>query len=111
MAGNVIELTDASLDEVVHGTNEPVLVDFWAPWCAPCRTMSPIVDELAKEYDGRIGFGKLNTDENPTVSQRYNIRGIPTLLLFRNGKPVDQVVGLRTKADLKKHLDEALIKS
>jgi thioredoxin 1 len=104
-------VNDGNFDEAVLKAKTPVLVDFWAPWCAPCRTMSPIVDELAKEYDGRIGFGKLNTDENPTVSQRYNIRGIPTLLLFRNGKPVDQVVGLRTKADLKKHLDEALIKS
>ena len=103
-------VNDGNFDEVVLKAKTPVLVDFWAPWCAPCRMMSPLVDELAREYDGRIGFGKLNTDENPTVSQRYNIRGIPTLLLFRNSKPVDQVVGLRTKADLKKHLDEALAK-
>ena len=103
--------SDGNFDEVVLKAKTPVLVDFWAPWCTPCRMMSPMVDELAKEYSGRMGFAKLNTDENPKVSQRYNIRGIPTLLLFRNGKPVDQVVGLRTKADLKKHLDEALTKA
>lgn len=103
--------TDSNFDEVVLKAKTPVLVDFWAPWCAPCRMMAPIVDELAKEYSGRIDFAKLNTDENPTVSQRYNIRGIPTLLLFRSGKPVDQMVGLRTKADLKKHLDEGLTKA
>ena len=99
---------DSNFDEIVVKAKTPVLVDFWAPWCGPCRAMAPIVDELSRDYDGRIGFAKLNTDESKTVAQRYNIRSIPTLLLFKGGKPVEQMVGLRSKADLKKRLDEAL---
>jgi thioredoxin 1 len=82
-----------------------VLVDFWAEWCGPCRRLAPTVDELAGEYDGKIVVGKLNVDENPDVSGRFSIRGIPTLLLFKGGQVVEQVVGLADKAVLKKAID------
>ncbi|HET9201095.1 MAG TPA: thioredoxin [Dehalococcoidia bacterium] len=102
------EVTDATFDSDVLKAQGPVLVDFWAPWCGPCRMVSPIVDELAGEYDGKISFYKLNTDNNPNTAVKYGIRSIPTLLLFKDGAPVDQVIGFRPKEDLKKRLDAAL---
>ena len=99
---------DSSFSEVVIEAEKPFLVDFWAPWCGPCRAIAPIVEELAGEYQGKIGFGKVNVDENPKSATEYGIRSIPTLLLFKDGKPMTQIVGLRSKADLKKHLDSAL---
>jgi thioredoxin len=102
------EVTDATFDSDVLKAQGPVLVDFWAPWCGPCRMVSPIVDELAGEYDGKISFYKLNTDNNPNTAVKYGIRSIPTLLLFKDGAPVDQVIGFRPKEDLKKRLDATL---
>ena len=87
------EVTDSSFESDVVGAETPVVVDFWAVWCGPCRMVAPIVDELATEYDGKVGFAKLNVDENPEVSMKYGIRSIPTLLVFKDGKPVDQIVG------------------
>lgn len=101
-------VTDKDFDEVVLQAQAPVLVDFWAPWCPPCKMLAPIVDELAQEYSGRVSFVKLNTDENPQVASRFGIRSIPTLLLFKGGKPVNSLVGYRPKADLKKQLDKVL---
>jgi thioredoxin 1 len=99
---------DKSFNEVVLEAKVPFLVDFWAPWCAPCHAIAPVVGELAVEYEGRVGFVKVNVDENTRVATEYGIRSIPTLLLFKDGRPMTQIVGLRSKAELKKHLDTAL---
>ena len=103
------DTTDATFEVDVIQNDEPVLVDFWAPWCGPCRMVAPIVDELAEEYDGRVKFVKLNTDENPMVAGKYGIRSIPTLLVFKGGEPVGQNVGIRPKSDLDKHIEDALV--
>ncbi|MBI2761304.1 MAG: thioredoxin [Chloroflexi bacterium] len=102
------DVTDQTFESEVIKADVPVLVDFWAPWCGPCRMVAPIVEELAGEYEGKVNFYKLNTDENPAVSSRYGIRSIPTLLVFKGGEPVGQIVGFRPKSDLKKRLDAAL---
>jgi thioredoxin 1 len=103
-----LNVDDKNFSEVVIEAEMPFLVDFWAPWCGPCHAIAPIVEELAEEYGGRVGFGKVNVDENPKAATDYGIRSIPTLLLFKDGKPMTQIVGLRSKAELKKHLDAAL---
>jgi thioredoxin 1 len=102
------DTTDATFEQDVLKSDLPVLVDFWAPWCGPCRMVAPVVEELSDDYDGKVKFVKLNTDENPQVSGKYGIRSIPTLLIFKKGEPVGQVVGFRPKSDLAKHLDSAL---
>jgi thioredoxin 1 len=105
-------LTDGNFEQAING-GQVVLVDFWAEWCGPCRRLAPTVDELAGDYDGRMVVGKLNVDENPNVAGRFSIRGIPTLLLFKGGQVVEQVVGLADKASLKKVIDkhvEAVVK-
>lgn len=107
MASEKIQtLTDGNFDQSVIKSAQPVLVDFWAEWCGPCRRLAPTVDELATDYDGRVTVGKLNVDDNPNVASRYSIRGIPTLLLFKGGEIVEQIVGLADKASLKKLLDK-----
>jgi thioredoxin 1 len=103
------EVTDSSFDAEVLKSDKPVLVDFWAPWCGPCRMVAPVVDELSQEYDGKVKFVKLNTDDNPQVSVKYQIRSIPTLLVFKSGEPVGQIIGIRPKSDLKKRLDAVLV--
>ncbi len=103
-----VEVTDADFEDEVLKSDLPVLVDFWAPWCGPCRMVAPIVEELANEYDGKVKFVKLNTDDNVQIASRYGIRSIPTLLVFKGGESVDQVIGFRPKSDLKRTLDKSL---
>ena len=103
-----IEVTDDTFEQEVEKSATPVLVDFWADWCAPCKMIAPIVEELAGEYDGQIKFAKLDVDSNPKVATTYGIRGIPTLLIFKDGSPVDQVVGAVPKAVLKGRLEKAV---
>jgi thioredoxin 1 len=102
------DVTDNSWETEVLKSDKPVLVDFWAPWCGPCRMVAPIVEELANEYDGKVSFYKLNTDDNIQVASKYGIRSIPTIMIFKGGEPVDQVIGFRPKNDLKRTLDKAL---
>ena len=99
------DVTDSTFEEEVIKSANPVMVDFWAPWCGPCRMVAPIVEELAEEYDGKVEFVKLNTDDNPNTAVKYGIRSIPTLLVFKGGEPVGQIVGFRPKSDLKQRLD------
>jgi thioredoxin 1 len=101
--GKPITLTDANFDTVIQG-DLPVLVDFWAPWCGPCRMIAPTVEALAKEFDGKLVVGKLNVDENPRTASRYGIMSIPTLMIFRKGKAVDSIVGAVPAAMLRQRL-------
>jgi thioredoxin 1 len=103
---HVQTFTDGNFDDSVLKAGAPVLVDFWAEWCGPCKRLSPTVDALATEYAGKVTVGKLNVDENPSVSFKYQVRGIPTLLLFKGGQVVESVVGLAQKEDLKKVIDK-----
>ena len=103
-----INVTDSSFDEEVIQADTPVLVDFWADWCAPCKMIAPIVEELAGEFDGKIKFAKLDVDSNPKSASSYGIRGIPTMLIFNGGEPVDQVVGAVPKSVIKKKLEQAI---
>ena len=107
MAGdNVQTFTDGNFDDTVLKSSEPVLVDFWAEWCGPCKRLNPTVDALATDYAGKVTVGKLNVDENPSVSFKFQIRGIPTLLLFKGGEVVESFVGLAGKDELKKVIDK-----
>jgi len=101
----IVNLTRENFANEVLQSPAPVLVDFWAEWCGPCKMISPILDELADEYDGRVKFGKVNVDEQQAVATEYGIRAIPTLLLFNKGQVADQIVGLRSKRDLKASFD------
>ncbi len=105
---NEIQLTDENFEQEVVKSAQPVLVDFWAPWCGPCRMIGPVIEELAKEYAGKVKVCKLNTDEAQDTAAKYQISAIPTILLFKGGKVVQQLVGLQPKEELKKHLDELL---
>jgi thioredoxin 1 len=104
-----IQITDANFEEIVLNSDKPVLVDFWAEWCGPCRLVGPIVEELAKEYDGKAVIGKIDVDANPKVSMQFGIRSIPTLLFFKNGEIVDKQVGAASKSALTGKLDAQLV--
>jgi thioredoxin 1 len=108
MAGNIIELTDADFDEVVHNSDVPVLVDFWAPWCGPCIMMAPILKEIADEYAGKAKICKLNTDDARDSAIEFGIQAIPTTILFKDGQVHKKWVGLTSKKDLTAAIDELL---
>ena len=103
-----LTFSDDSFEEDVISSDKPVLVDFWAEWCGPCRMVGPIVDELAGEYEGQAKIGKVDVDSNPEISSKYGIRSIPSLLIFKDGEVVDQIVGAVPKAQLKKQLEAQL---
>ena len=107
-AHNILTLTESNFSQEVLKSSVPVLVDFWAEWCGPCKMVAPILDELATEYEGKAKIAKVNVDDNQTLAGQYNVRAIPTLLLFKNGEVRDQIVGLRSKRDFKSKLDEAI---
>lgn len=101
-----IQVTDSNFEAEVLNCDKPVLVDFWAPWCGPCRAISPIIEELAQEYAGSVKIVKMNVDENPTTPSKYGIRAIPTLILFKAGQVVEQITGAVSKSSLKQMLSE-----
>ena len=107
-SGNVITLSDGAFDTEVLKGEKPTLVDFWAEWCQPCKMLAPTIEELADEFEGQIVVGKLNVDDNPATATKYGIRGIPTLILFKNGEVAQQMVGVKSKAEIKKVIEEGL---
>ncbi|HEV2969216.1 MAG TPA: thioredoxin [Pirellulales bacterium] len=104
---NVVEITDNNFQDQVLGSSDPVLVDFWAPWCGPCRMLAPLVEELAGENRGSIKVGKINIDDNPGAAQNYGVSSIPTLMIFKGGEVVDRFVGVQPKNRLQQAIDAA----
>lgn len=108
MSQNIKNVSDTSFTEDVLQSNQPVLVDYWAAWCGPCKAIAPILDEIAEQYAGRVTIAKLNVDENPETAAKFGIRGIPTLMLFKDGQPAETKVGALSKTQLQDFLDNSL---
>ena len=108
MSEKVVHLTDDSFDSEIIKSDLPALVDFWAPWCGPCKMVGPIVEELAEEYDGKVKVAKLNVDENQKIAAQYGVRSIPTLIMFKGGESIDQSVGASSKAAMNEMIKKAL---
>lgn len=104
----VVTVTDANFDIEVLKSDLPVLVDFWAAWCGPCRMVAPLIEELAGEYSGKVKFAKLDVDANPQKASQFNIRSIPNMIVFKGGRPVDSIIGAMPKASIAQRLDDAL---
>ena len=107
-AANIVILTKTNFDGEVLKSSMPVLVDFWAEWCGPCKMIAPVLDELASEFEGRAKIGKVNIDEHQNLATEYGVRAIPTLLIFKDGQVAEQIVGMRSKRDLKTGLDKVV---
>jgi len=108
MAGSYVNVTDQDFEQQVLKSSEPVAVDYWAPWCGPCRAMAPVFEEMSVEYSGKLRFAKMNTDENPNTPSRLGIQGIPTLIFFKDGKEINRMVGFGGRAALKRMIDSVL---
>ncbi len=106
--GKTVAVTDSTFDEIVLKSANPVLVDFWATWCRPCQMVAPILDELTLEYAGKLTIAKLDVDQNQQIAQKYHVMSIPTMIVFKNGQPVSNIVGFKPKDKLKEDLDAAL---
>lgn len=105
MASEVKTLTDATFDDEVGKATTPMIVDFWAPWCGPCRMVGPIIDEIAQEHGDKVAIGKVNVDENPAIAGKLGIMSIPTIILFKDGEPAKKVIGARSKADFEREFE------
>jgi thioredoxin 1 len=105
----ILEVTDQNFDQEVLKSDTPVIIDFWAAWCGPCKALAPVVDEIAKQYQGKIKVGKMDVDKNQATPMRYGVRGIPTLLVFKGGQVREQIVGFVPKETIEKALDKSLV--
>ena len=106
MSDKIVKVSDDSFEADVRGASQPVLVDFWAEWCAPCKRLAPVLDDVAESYDGKVTVAKLNIEDNPNTAPKFGIRGIPTLILFKDGEPAGTLVGEKSKAELTAFLDQ-----